>query len=355
MGIPIVFVLGLFKGKKKRPANINKLAILNTGSIGDNVLMSASINDLKVKFPNAELTVFTGATNFQLVNQIDKVGKVLMLPIINPFRSIKMVREFGSFDVLIDFGPWPRINSIYSFFIPAKFKIGFRSKNQFRHYVYDSCIEHSDQKHEIENYRSLISQLVSEPLSLPFIKNAGTVKSNELIKELGNYCLVHPWPGGYKSYMKEWDMKRWVELINLIHADFDKIIITGAPADFEKTDDLLKLLKNSKANNVVGLAGKTDLRETIDLIANSSVIFSVNTGIAHIAASFDIPQICLHGPTNPKRWRPYSSKTVSITPSAGKFGYLNFGFEYHLAEGNCMNEISVNAVYNAYKSLKGNS
>ncbi|SRR5260221_8234373 len=131
LGIPIVCVLGLFtKRKETPPESVNRIAILNIGSIGDNVLMSAPINDLKLKFLSAEIIVFAGSTNFQLVKQIENVSEVVKLPITNPISTVKILRQSGMFDLLVDFGPWPRLNSIYSFLIPAKFKIGFNSKNQ---------------------------------------------------------------------------------------------------------------------------------------------------------------------------------------------------------------------------------
>ncbi len=195
--------------------------------------------------------------------------------------------------------------------------------------------------------------LVKEPVSRPSIKNNGSAKSEELIHASGKYCVIHPWPGGYKSYMKEWDIENWAQLILLIHKDFHKIIITGAPTDVEKTEHLMTTIKSNKqVNNVISVAGVTVLSETIDLIAHARVIFSVNTGITHIAAAFDVNQICLHGPTNAKRWGPYSSKSIGVVPSSGKYGYLNFGFEYNLAQGNCMENISVDAVYKAYIELR---
>ena len=357
LGVPITVGLGLLRMRKKFvPQNIKRIAILNIGSIGDNVLMSAAILDLKKQFPDAQIIAFTGSTNFDVVTQIDGLESVVKLPITNPVSTIKALLTYSAFDILIDFGPWPRLNSIYSFFLPAKFKIGFNSIKQFRHYVYDYAVLHSNKVHEIENYRALISLLVPNPESKPMIKNSTTEASKQLVASAGSYCIIHAWPGGYKSYLKEWPGERWLQLVDKITNRFDGIIFTGAPADVEKTDRLLAEIKlKTKANNVISVAGKIKLRETIDLIANCKMIFSVNTGISHIAAAFDKPQVCLHGPTDVNRWRPYSDNTTCVVPSEGRYGYLNYGYEYELGDGNTMEKIDVERVYRAFESFQLNN
>ncbi|NOW95323.1 glycosyltransferase family 9 protein [Mucilaginibacter sp. SG564] len=353
LGIPIVLTLGILRKKNKSvPVKIGRIAVLNIGSIGDNVLMSAVIQDLRSDYADAEIIAFTGSTNYQLVKLIPGLNKVIKLPVTNGLATVKMIREEGGFDLLFDFGPWPRLNSIYAKFVKAKYKYGFQSDKQYRHYVYDKAIIHSSQTHEIENFRSLVSDVYKGINHAPQINVISTEKSDTLVKGLKKYCIIHPWPGGFKSYMKEWPDSNWVKLIEKIYDKFDHIVITGSPADKEKSDRIIQLLESANSNNkIINLSGGVNLQELAHLIVKSELVVSVNTGIAHMAAALSKKQVCLHGPTNVLRWGPYDDNTISVVPDEGHFGYLNYGYEYSRAKENCMENISVDKVYKAIEQI----
>ncbi len=353
VGIPVVLLLGLLRKKKSEfPDDIKTIAILNTSSIGDSILMTGCLHDLVTKYSDVKIILFSGASNYAVAKMI-KIPKidVRKLEVGNPYKAIKRLNTIERVDILFDFAPpWARINAIFSFFVPASFKIGFKSEGQYRHYVYDKVVEHSSNKHELENYRILISDFISSDHQPPSIHLEYTSNVNELVRSFNKYCIIHPWPGGVNSFMKEWSIENWCSLIKKIYNDFDTIIITGGNTDREKNLGLIQVASRflEDSSKIVNGAGVYTLNETAMLIKKAKVIFSVNTGIAHLAASFNVKQICLHGPTNVKRWGPYSNKTISVVPEKGVFGYLNFGFEYHLAKGNCMDNISVDTVYNCY-------
>jgi len=353
VGIPLVMLLGAFKRRKTiQPITPNaSLAILNLGSIGDNVLMSAVIADLKSQYPDISITAFTGNTNYQIVKLIPGIDETIKLSITNVSKSYNLIRSSGRFSLLVDFGPWPRLNSIYAAFFKADQKIGFNSKNQFRHYVYDISVTHSANLHEIDNFRNLISALYNGNPHEPVLSIIPSDNSTQLINQMGKYCIIHPWPGGYKSYMKEWPLDYWVELINKINTEFDWIVITGAPSDIEKSAELFSLAKKNHKVSLVDLSGKLNLQELVHFISASDLIISVNTGVAHITAALNKKQVCLHGPTNVLRWRPYNKNTVSIVPATGHFGYLNYGYEYNGIQDNCMENITVDMVYDVVKSF----
>lgn len=349
IGIPIVFLLGIFKRKNNLPTRIDRIAIVSIVSIGDNVLMSASISDIRKTFPNVEITVFTGSTNYELVKLIDGIDKIVKLELSSLLRSHKLIKQVGQVDVLLDFGSWTRLSSIFSWIVKAEYKIGFYSDHQHRHYIYNQSVNHSKNKHELDNYRDLTHSIVRETVSKPQINIVSSEKVEKMISRKN--CVVHAWPGGYKSYMKEWDNHNWVDLIENIHNDFDLIFLTGAPGDSKKSNELYHLINKRNIKNVKNIAGELKLSETVFLISKSQMVFSVNTGIAHVAAALDIPQICLHGPTNVNRWKPYSEKSIPVTPNKGNFGYLHFGNEYHLAKENCMDNITVESVVNEYNKI----
>ncbi len=66
IGIPLTFLLGALR-LKKRPLppedSIRRIGILATAAIGDTILISAVLKDLKDRYPEAQMVFFAGGTN----------------------------------------------------------------------------------------------------------------------------------------------------------------------------------------------------------------------------------------------------------------------------------------------------
>ena len=126
IGIPIISLLGHFRSKAKlRPKNPEKIALLKTAGIGDTVLLSAVAKDLKKAFPAAQLSLFCGANNYEVGLMLDDIRHVISLPITNPLSAIKKIIHAGTFDFWLNFGPWPRLNSLFTRTARAACKVGF--------------------------------------------------------------------------------------------------------------------------------------------------------------------------------------------------------------------------------------
>ncbi|MBC7389778.1 MAG: glycosyltransferase family 9 protein [Opitutaceae bacterium] len=346
-GIPLIVILGLlrlFKRKIKPGFKPKRIAILNISSIGDNILMSGQVADLHKKFPGSEIRIFCGETNFGLVKLIPNVVEVIKLPVTNVKESVHVITNQQSFDLMIDFGPWPRLNSLYAAFFKATIKIGFKSKGQWRHYVYDYAILHSNKKHEIDNFRALLEPLGIQSKLGPFLQAPEFSSGLKL-----PYIIFHPWPGGYKSFMKEWPKNNWLDLAEKMANLGYEIFISGSKDDVNAS----KRMADDSYGVLQSIAGKYNLAETCSLLKEASLLVSVNTGIMHLGAAMGTKLVALNGPTSVSRWGPVSDKAITVLPPGDECGYLNYGFEYHLSKVNCMELISVNAVYGAVqKQLK---
>ncbi|MCK4460428.1 MAG: hypothetical protein KAW46_01420, partial [candidate division Zixibacteria bacterium] len=157
VGIPLVFALGLLRLKKKlNPLVLKrqdlKIVLMKLGAIGDTILLTAGIKELRDNFPSAEITLLCSGSNAAITESIAGLDSVIVIRFSELLSSIREVNSNGRYDLLFDFGTWPRINSFISYMIRADFKVGFKRRKMFRHYIYDLAIEHSDHVHECENY-----------------------------------------------------------------------------------------------------------------------------------------------------------------------------------------------------------
>lgn len=353
IGIPLVFLLGKSRKNRNLPQVINKIAVLNLFSIGDNVLMSGVIADIRSQYPLSKITFFTGSSNYDLVKLIPEVDEIVKLPVADPLKVIRFLKKTEEFDILMDFCTWPRINAIYSFFFKAKYTIGFKTELQYKHYVYDAVVNHSHKIHEIDNYRNLVNVLYKGQNHPPKLIVEKFDLSKYEINPNHKIGIFHPWSAGLRKQEKQWDNENWSKLFGGIYKQFDTILITGAPSDYLDSETLLqKIKKDNNSSKIINIAGKLSLSKTAYLISISDFVFSVDTGIAHITAALNKPQICLQGPANSNRWRPYSDNTILINPSKGSYGYISLGFEKSPDNTNCMENISPDDVINKFKEYQ---
>jgi heptosyltransferase I len=343
-GIPAIAILGSLKSKRKLPSSIKSIGLLRLAGIGDTVLISAAVADLRFAFPQASLTFFSGPTNIEYVGMINGLDHVVEVSVRNVAAGLKAMRS-APVDVLIDFGPWPRLEALYTTLSKASFTIGFRTPGQYRHFGYDLNVDHSQDLHELENFRNLVRPLGVKTISLPCLRRPQT----EIYPE-SPYVVLHLWAGGIRKELKQWPSERWVKLIEDFVARGMKVVLTGAPSDRNRNEAIISRVQPCARGLITNLAG-VSLQVTATTLARSRLVVSVNTGVMHIAAALDVPLVALHGPTSSRRWGPISAKAVAVNSPLNGCGYLNLGWEYPAAPPACMECIPYEAVRDTCRSV----
>jgi ADP-heptose:LPS heptosyltransferase len=346
LGIPVAFLLGV-RPKRRHLPRFSSLGLLQTAAIGDTVLMSALLPDIRRSFPEAQIFLFCGSSNYSMARLLPGVDEVIKLPISTPFQTIALLRDKRP-EVLCDFGPWPRINALCSALSGARFLIGFRTPGEHRHYVYDRTVEHSPNAHEIENQRALVRALGVESRSLPHL--SVEVPLPQVVSPK-TYLVFHLWPAGYRSYLKEWPEAHWLELAERVVPLGYDIVLTGGPSERERTQEASAKLTARTNLRVVDLSGQTSLEQTIRVLKDAAAVVSVNTGIVHLAAAVEAAVISLNGPTNAARWGPLGPRSISINAEGPDCGYLNLGFEYDRHREDCMAAIKPEVVFETLTNL----
>ncbi|RYZ93005.1 MAG: glycosyltransferase family 9 protein [Proteobacteria bacterium] len=328
---------------KRIPNTVKRLGLIKMAAIGDTVILSAIISDLKSAWPGIKITLFVGSSNFEFAKLLSGVDEVVKLPVKNPIKAVRLIRS-RDLDVCIDSDSWPRISALLAFFSGA-YAIGFKTPNQNRHFLFDSTLAHSNEIHELDNYRNLLKPLGVLNNSLP--QDLGYSWSPN---KVAPYLVFHLWPGGTKSFLKEWALENWLSLIEeTLKSNDVQITLTGGNENKAANDSIISRLPAHLAPRVRNTAGES-FRSTLRVLQQSSGLVSVNTGVMHVGAALGVPTIGLHGPTNPLRWGPLGATSVSIVSTHPKAATLNLGFEY-VTEENLMNSIPVAQVSTEIKKL----
>ncbi|MEZ5315264.1 MAG: glycosyltransferase family 9 protein [Chlamydiales bacterium] len=326
LGIPLLFILGLFRKKRSLPKKIERIGLLKSAGIGDLVLLSGIIEDLKGK----EVLLFTGESNREMGKMIQGV-KVISLPITHPFSAMVKLRKH-SVDIWIDCDSWPRISGLFTLFSRSKYTIGFKTQGQGRHWVYDLSIPYAFFHHEIENYRALIQPLAIVSKHPPRIIIRPTHSEKRVV--------AHMFSGGSKAHLKKWPEKYWKELIlRMTHLGY-QVDLTGDRSQYEA----LKRFSPEATN----YAGAFSLRETAHHLKKCVCVISVDTGIMHLAAAIGCPVISLHGPTSPNRWGAKGEQVISLIPLMRYSPCIQLGFESKCRENRCLQALTVDQVFDAF-------
>ena len=338
-GIPLLGLTRLFRRRRTMPSPVQSIGLVKLTPIGDTVLLAGVVTDIAAAFPGAEIVFFAGPENAAIVRLFRGPSEVVVVPGTRPAAVVQELRR-RHFDVVVDFGPWSRLEAGYAAWSGA-FSVGFRTPNQARHFCHDAVVEHSDKVHELHNYRNLVYVLGVDSHTQPRLEVPGAVAPQRLPTQ--PYVVLHPWPSGVHSEYKQWPIERWVELASRLSAAGFTVALSGG----ENDASLSRGLAMRCASDVVDMAGHFSLTELLDVLYASSCVISVNTGTMHLAAASGAPTVALNGPTSELRWGPISERSVSVNSSFEGCGFLNLGNEYRGHRRDCMLGIDVERVFEA--------
>ncbi len=351
MGIPAIAAIGaLFRTIRRIPRSVpskpSVIGLLKASGIGDAVILSGVISDLRRFYPDSRLVLFSGTSNFAFARLLDDVDEVVALPIRRPLASIRAVRERHP-DIMIDFGMWPRLESMIAVLSGAKWVAGVRTPGQHRHFAYDVVVDHSDQ-HEIVNYRNLVALLGVISTRLPAL-SSGAESETPLAEQ---YAIFHLWPGGSNAVERSWPQERWLEVGRVLTSRGFTIVLTGGPDDVARTNELVDSWSKAPQGGIIArsIAG-LKAQETIVWLRHARGAISVNTGLLHLAAAVGTPVVALNGPTSGVRWGPLGRYTRCVSSPMVPNGYLNLGWETDSRFETCMEAITTESVLAAWDDL----
>ncbi|MGZ6963945.1 MAG: glycosyltransferase family 9 protein [Acidimicrobiia bacterium] len=298
-GIPLIAVLGAsrrVRGRRPVPADWKTIGLVKTVGIGDLVLLSGVIHDIRIARPDARIVLFVSANNAGFAHLLDDVDTVVTLPVRDIPRAVRMVRAEHC-DVVVDFGAWPRFESMLTALSHARSTVGMATDGQHRHFAYDVVVEH-ETGHEVDNYRRLIAGAGIHSASSPSLR-----ADPKAVRPLAApYVVLHLWPGGANFEERSWPADRWKAVAEALNSRGFEVVLTGGPGDVAPTQTLVDEWQRAgiRAHSAAG----TTPAETLVWLRYASGVVSVNTGVMHLGAAVGVPVVALNGPTPVLRWGP---------------------------------------------------
>ncbi len=351
---------------------IRKKRILITplDGLGDNLMTTPVISQLKKHKPNWIITYFTfnPAAN-QILKNNPNIDNLYYYPLksVNFIKSITyIIKNFSfRFNTCINF--YPSNRSAYNLFCLlsfAKKRLGhtYKYMNTSQLNWIKNCLIKEDEKAHCVEQNIRLLKFFDIPHSLHDIPDMKIYLTQEE-KVIGQSFRdsfktekivgIHAGTNTFKNH----DKRRWPEeyFVKLIDRFPDIHFLLFGTAD---EIDLNKSIKSSISNkNQVTIVQDKSIREVASIIGELDCFISNDSGLMHIAAAMDTPVLAILGPTNQHFIYPWSVKhkiSRLNLPCSPCFFYspkplsckLNNSFK-------CLHELSVSQVEKDFRELMG--
>jgi heptosyltransferase-2 len=199
----------------------------------------------------------------------------------------------------------------------------------------------------LEMVRSLgcISENTEVHLSLPAAYDS---LADSLMSRYGIYSsglLIGMAPGATYGAAKKWRPERFAHVADGLIRDFNgEVLLFGSTGDKDSADAVQRHCRQK----LINIAGETNLKEAIALIARCRLFISNDSGLMHVAGALNIPTIAIFGSTNPLATSPPGKQSVVIHKDVPCAPCLKQTCPKNLE---CMDQISAEEVYKAAKKL----
>ena len=155
------------------------------------------------------------------------------------------------------------------------------------------------------------------------------------------FAVIAPFAQAEK---REWPLNKWKQVLETFpHETF---VIIGGPEKTQKANELMAATSHDKLLN---FCGKTSILQSAALIKRSRLFVGSESGPAHMAVAFDIPNVVIIGGGHFGRFMPYSPSTTLVCCPMNCF-HCNWRCRYRTKVALCISQISAETVVKAILS-----
>ncbi len=304
---PLLLAWGLLRRRAAPPVPslVQRILVVRTDRLGDMVLTTGALMDLRAHYRHARITLLAPAGALGLLEGHPAVDHLV------PLAGRLPAELVGRFDMAIDFTPDESLSGARLVAATrAAWRAGFAAGGRQAFFTLP--------RHIVELNRDLLEALgVARRDSEPALPVSEPERARALARcaALGAAqprVLIHP-GGHYES--QRWPAERFAEVISRLTESLGAACLVASGPDEEElsrriveaTPDALPL-------------GPLGVRELVALISVADLFLGNNSGPLHIAAALGVPSLSLAGPTDLRRFAPrgpaarVTTRAVSCSP-----------------------------------------
>lgn len=373
-------------------AGVENILIVRLDAIGDMILTSGFIREIRANFPQARITLVVAPLTYPLVELCPYVNEVLAFDaykfggdFLNVFEHIagfcreNLWRKHYSMAFSPQWGSDNLPALLLCWLSGARARIGYGvnpySGWGFEYSAGDAARDNFLLTKNIVSPRGAVAEIekylyvlegagfkVNSNYAELFYGAADLIRAQELLKgiSLKKVLLGIGAGGGSRKYPVE----KYLPALKEIAKKDLVFVIVGGKAEL---DDAAYLENNLPRGKVLNLVGKTTLRETEAVVSQANYYLGNDTGVMHMAAAEKIPCLVLYREAQDKenisagalsefgRFPAWQTNSVILRPDHQLEDCAAKGPIYgwcHSAEPHCITQITPQEIIDAFEVLQ---
>ena len=261
---------------------MNQILIIQTAFLGDVILATPVVSELKRLFPESRIDIMVKKGNESLLANNPKLNEVLTFDkSAGKYKSMrKHIKSFRAtkYDLVLNLHRFAS-SGLMAGLSKGKLKYGFK-KNPFS-FLYTKKFDHTigDGTHEVERNLSIIQEFGSDKLVRPEMYPSSSDYDAVKKYQQDPYICMAP---ASVWYTKQLPIEKWNELIEKNKTK--NVFLLGGPTDQELCS---AIVKNHPETKILSLAGKVTLLQSAALMKNAEHNYVNDSGPLHIASAMN--------------------------------------------------------------------
>ncbi len=333
---------------KIQKEKIQKILVIKLRAIGDVLLSTPVLKNLRHNFPNSKIDFLTEPPAKEIIEGNPFIDELIIFE-----REKNSIKKFlnlrkRKYDLVIDLFCNPR-SALITFATGARYRVGYAFRG--RGYAYNIKLKprkevHHNVEFNLDALRTIGLDIVDKKLYMPL-----SDESENFAKKfwdeynLNDKLVIALNPAGTWE-TKRWGLEKFASLGDMLAENLGaKILILWG--NDKELDDARKIYSSMKIKPII--PPKTNLKQLASILKRCSFVISNDSGPMHIATAVGTPTLGIYGPTNPYAQGPYGEKHHWIRKEDLNCIACNLT---KCTIGNiCMRDLSVDAVYDAFIEL----
>lgn len=300
-----------------------RIVLIRPCCIGDAVMATAALTALRNAFPRAHIVWAVGPWSAPAIRHHPAIDAILDceadMPLQSPSMFWRFVRRLraGDFDLAVSLMRSP-LTSLAVLLAGIPVRAGLDSGGRGFGYNLRVPLDSAAREHESEIYLKVVSAIAGEPLrayaNLPVSAATRTAVLARLSRAgiAAPFIVAHPGGGsnpGAQLASKRYPAPLLAELLNRVAAARGaSVILIGAAGDADLAGAVAAGL-TVPPRNWVNRLSFTDIGA---LAAGALLYIGNDTGVTHLAAASGAKTVMIMGPTDPKRYAPYTADQLAL-------------------------------------------
>lgn len=390
IGVPACLLVGLWlrlTGRYRAPSGVprpRRIVFIALAEIGALFVANSAVVHARKRFPDAELYFLTFEAGRSAAEMLGFEPRhvITLRPASLPSLAWTMLVAIGAcrrakIDASVNLEVYVRFSTLLAALSGARWRAGFHGFHDAGASLGGLVTQravYSPHHHAAVSYMLLVEALAESPdaeprakipaktLPLSPLQLSSTEQSREHIRDIVHDALPTPAPSLGRLVIlnanasdlvpvRRWPQARYVNLAQRLLERPDVIIVlTGTAAERPGATALAEAIASPRVAN---LAGRTTLRELIDLFTFADLMVTNDSGPAHFAGATELKTIVLFGPETPRIFGPLGRNQVAIYKGLGCSPCVSVYNRKRspCGDNRCLTSIGVEQVFEAAERL----